>query len=678
MKTHIRPALALAAGVLCQAAPAAPPGPHLPQTLEETLLLHAEISWDFGDVAPHDWRNELVTSDPTARFDLRWKHAGPAFDGAALRVWNENGNLLGEVPIPTGAVQGDGFRYASVSVGDLPGQPTLSFRLVVTDADGDPLVHPPSNALQLTAESPADPFLYTPFFIDSVKHDCGIPGLAGSVWCQASLEERTWFTGARRFDGGAGLIASGDRWHIGSNTKAFTCTLLGILIQAGTPLPGTGAPLDWDTPVSDVFPEWSAEIHPRFQSTTMRHFACHRSGMRMTDEENGETRITGPGSKNENPRAFRSEMTKRLITRQHREAVDDNEPPTMVVTSPGGKWEYGHGNYIVLPAVIERLLDVDFEQAMQTRLFTPLGITTAAFGMPVDVTPYQPHGHRREGGFSWEIIRDNYALEPVWNAAGGLHLSQADWLKFCRLHLTGSEGTLTLQPATLAELHTPHPPDPAVPSGDPSYGWGWGIGTEPGGLVLGHDGTFGRFYARHTVHTGRGFAVVSAANMGPGAGFGDLAVSLLHNHLIEKSIIKVTESTTVPGSVSAESGRSNGITASAGFGQGVDFDVVDSQPIDFGGGFLAASLVEIDGWHRGRAMDARRPRPLEFRRIRSDLAGMRFSSEDGYDYDLYRSGNLTDWEFIQRFTGGAGASEVEFRSSPSAEAEFFQLREAEP
>jgi hypothetical protein len=45
------------------------------------------------------WRRELTSSDPTAFFQLRWRHAGPAFDHAVLMVSDANGVHQGEMPL---------------------------------------------------------------------------------------------------------------------------------------------------------------------------------------------------------------------------------------------------------------------------------------------------------------------------------------------------------------------------------------------------------------------------------------------------------------------------------------------------------------------------------------------------------------------------------------------------
>jgi len=680
------------APALLSAAPSGPlpkPPPGLPSNLAQVALTLAEISWDFGDVAPFDWRKELTSSDPTATFKLRWRYSGPPIDAACLTISNTLGTPLGDVDLPLGPVFGDGFRYNDIRIGDLPALPTIQLRVVVKDTAGAS-IGSPSNSVQISAESPPDPFLYTPLYINGVVQDTGVPGIAGSIWCAETRREQTWTAGVRRFDGGAGPIASSDRWHIGSNTKAFTCTLLALLIQNGTPLPGGGGVLVWDTRLSAVFPEWGATMHPRFINTTLRHLACHRSGLRMTGSEDAETRQTGAGTLNADPRAGRRSMAKRLLDRDH---TEDDGNGNQVSTTPGTKWLYGSGNYLILGAVIEQFTGLTYENAMQTLLLGPLGITTAGFGMPTDVSAFQPHGHYREVLFGHAMKRNNRPLQPIWNAAGGLYLSQADWLRFCRLHLDGSEGGVTLFFGTLNDLHTPHPRQ--FPAQDPSgadmlYGFGWIHYDDPKGSanrVLTHDGTYFRFYARHSVHLDQGFAVVSATNIDRGYGYGDRAINFLHNHLIEKTKAKIEGAEATAGLLLAGSFGSTGIVRSPGDSQDRLLDHLAPNPdpdpdpfFTFGGDFLLAPLRQNDEYDRTLGEYFRAPQILSFTPGNAGLYNLCFSGQEGFLYEIYHSSDPEQitWRFLQRATGEGSEREATIRPTPGARTELYQVREVEP
>ena len=675
---------------------AGPVAENLPQDLHSVLLMQLEFSHDYGDLTP-DWRKEL-SFDPghtTATVRLRWRHVGASFTNAALHVFSATDQFMGEQPIPVTPTGGDGWRYTQLAFGDLllgqPAvQPPFTARLVAQDEDGQAFGMP-SNEVLIAPLEPPDPFLYTPLYIWGVMQDMGVPGLAGSVWCPDTESDRKWFAGTRRHDGAAGPIQGNDLWHIGSCTKALTATLIGLMIQYGYTLPGSSPSeaLDWDTPISAVFADgpWYGDIHPRFHDTTIRHLACHRSGMQMTEEEDDETRVVGSGTKNEDPMAFRLEMTETLLTRQHMEVTGSLEEGLVTIepTVPGTKWFYGHGNYLILGAVVEKLTTVPYEQAIAALLLNPLDMTTAQFGMPVDVSPYQPHGHYRKTNFPHEVVRDNLKLPPVWNPAGGLYCSQEDWLKFCRLHLYGAEGIVVLNPDTLMELHTPHPqdyPDADPDDTNPSYGWGWGIMSEPGGYALSHDGSYGRFYARHTVHRGYGFAAVSASNMDGTTNnpSGMQAVGLLHNHLIEKSIEKATEFEQSFGTIDGGSGGSTGILS---FPK-VQFDPYTEDATSYaeevwpGVPVFMISLADHDTFNRMQAIEARRPNLLEWHRLDDLILEGRFNSESDYFYVLERRDQMDGenrWATMDTLVGEGDVTSFEITLPGGHDTGFYRVRD---
>lgn len=670
------------------------PGPtdpsELPVTLTAVHITVMEVSWDFGDVAPPDWRKELVSSDTNQNFRLRWKYAGPGFASAVLSIYDDSNQLVGDVPLPLTPVSSDGYRYTTFLIGDLLCPPTLTLHVRILDADGTQ-VGCTSNEAQITAEGPGDPFLYTPLFTIGLSQDFGVPGIVGAVSCENLIGDpdvRVYVDGVRKFDGGADSIHTGDQWAIGSCTKAMTCTLMGLLIQQGTPVPAGGGFVNWDTPLTDIFPEWG-DLHARFSYTTLRHLACHRSGLRMTWAEDSETRVIGEA--NDDPRTFRREMTHRLLKREHAELTDTGETGTEV-TTVGTNFFYGSGNYLVLGAVIERLTNQAYEQAIAQRLFLPLGIMSASFGMPVhDNVYYQPHGHYRTPDFPHETVRDNLACPPVWNPAGSCYLSVQDWLRFLRLHIDGTEGSLTLTTDTLAELHTPYP----HPADNTSYGFGWRISSQDGDTVLDHNGHYFRFFARCRVHIGRDFACLAIANMGPNEqkdSAGNViwadkssinAVNMLLGHIKEKAMaLQDVLGLPKPGTFAAGSGASPGILhitmpEDAEFGSIIDNlgdprQQISLDPADY----APVCLYQHDVYHRLLAADLRRPKPQAFDRAKEALFRLLVNTERGAIYQLWRISQLHPRlvrELDDEVMALSETTEFLIEPAPEASFEFFSV-----
>ncbi len=552
--THRLPLFALASALLSLASSPAgakpgagppsstKPGTALPHRGSKLLIgkISLEVSPDMGDLG-HDWRKALGFSDHTARFDFRWQYGGASLGSAIYRVYDSSDHELVQGPISKGTGKTGRF---SLNLKDLPPRDVYRVRVQATGKAGP--VGEPSNAVTLTlAESKPIPFGFADLSVEGVRKDYGLPGLSVAVSCHPG-DAKEWVAGVRR-QGNTVKVQRGDRWHIGSNTKALTTTMIGKLVEEGL--------IDWDTSIwelthgpRNLFPELKGiaaplgnnSLDPRFKDVTIEHLASHRSGMRMRSSEDSPTRQFPNYAKD--PTQFRWQTVRSLLTRPHTGII--------------GEWRYGHGNYMLLGVIIERLRSKPYEQVIEEEILAPAGMTTAAFGMPTDVvlpppgpslpfgpqgsesdnpwvqqtfqaftvnTTAQPNGHVLAGG---KPTVNNLALPPVWNPAGGLYLSGPDMLRFLRLHIDGKVGGLSLKPQTLNKLHSIYTgpdrakgPADAKPEdqGDPNYGWGLGQWTDGKyGRVLSHDGTYGRFYSSMRVYLDRGFAVTVSTNVAGG------------------------------------------------------------------------------------------------------------------------------------------------------------------
>ena len=100
------------------------------------------------------------------------------------------------------------------------------------------------------------------------------------------------------------------------------------------------------------------------------------------------------------------------------------------------------------------------------------------------------------------------------------------WARFIQLHMFGTVGGVSLQPAILANLHEAYPLDSLAAVFWPTrYGSGWGVFEEFGGTGLAHDGSNGSWYCSAVVYPDEGFALIAVTNIGGGPnGNGDAAV----------------------------------------------------------------------------------------------------------------------------------------------------------
>ena len=63
-----------------------------------------------------------------------------------------------------------------------------------------------------------------------------------------------------------------DQWHLGSDTKAMTATLVAKLVEKGR--------LKWESTVAEVFPDLAAGFHPEARTITVLQLLSHRSGLK--------------------------------------------------------------------------------------------------------------------------------------------------------------------------------------------------------------------------------------------------------------------------------------------------------------------------------------------------------------------------------------------------------------
>jgi CubicO group peptidase (beta-lactamase class C family) len=287
----------------------------------------------------------------------------------------------------------------------------------------------------------------------------------------------------------------GDQWHLGSDTKAMTAALLGVLAQKGA--------VRWDTTLGQAFPEWAQTMNQMLKGTSFEHLMAHRSGIVNEGAAHDAWAALADTSKTVPER--RREFA-RLIT--HRDWGAD---PVV--------FNYQNTNFILAGAMIERCTDTAWEDLMKTDIFQPLGMSTAGFGAPGSVNDVnEPWGHSDASGQRVPNKGDN---TPGLGPAGTVHASLDDWAKFIRLHLDGSEGSLQLAPTTLSHLHTQYPTGIFDPT---RYGWGWGFGNEGSGLMLGHDGSNNSWYCSCQVLLDQGVGLLAVSNIGGAEnGKGDLA-----------------------------------------------------------------------------------------------------------------------------------------------------------
>lgn len=261
-----------------------------------------------------------------------------------------------------------------------------------------------------------------------------------------------------------------DRWHIGSDTKAFTATLIARLVEQNA--------MRFDDTLAESLPSFAKTMHPAYRDITIAQLLSHTAGLPpLTDDKDLAEYVTASA------RAKSVTAKRRALARHYL-----RKPPA----SPAGEFAYSNLGFIIAGAIAEARTGKPWEQLIREQIFTPLGIVSAGFGPPgasgrVD----QPRGHRVvDGGFApiepGDPAGDN---PPSLGPAGTIHIALRDWRLFAQDQLDGVHGRgALLRLETYRKLHTPVTDVYAL-------GWGAKLGADGAPLLLTHSGSNGYWLA---------------------------------------------------------------------------------------------------------------------------------------------------------------------------------------
>ena len=151
-----------------------------------------------------------------------------------------------------------------------------------------------------------------------------------------------------------------------------------------------------------------------------------------------------------------------------------HQKPRLFFT-PGSEFDYNNTNYVILSALVEYLVQMPFEQYMQSRVFTPLGMHNTYFCNHQDRLEKPNHtiGYKK-AGWRYKPAEGDY-LDGVYGDKG-LHSTVIDLYKFDRALAEGR----VLNPATLAMAY-----EPIAKSGK-GRSYGFGVRMKENWLGLGY------------------------------------------------------------------------------------------------------------------------------------------------------------------------------------------------
>jgi len=316
--------------------------------------------------------------------------------------------------------------------------------------------------------------------LEPIRDKYKLPGLAGAIVTGKGLEA-IGATGVRKA-GTPVSVTINDEWHLGSDTKAMTATIIASLIENGR--------LRWDSSIGQIFPHLAGEMNPQMREVTVLHLLSHRAGL-PPDVLWGQFSASGQS------------------LREQRLGVVKLVGGMQPASPPGSTYQYSNVGYVLAGAIAEKITNEAWEDLIKRMIFEPLGMKSAGFGglgTPGKID--QPWPHYANGK---PLPNNGPAVDnpAVIGPAGTVHCSISDWAKFVADHLRGARGEpALLKPESYKRLHTP------AFGGD--YACGWLVAERPwgGGTVLTHAGSNRMNYAVVWMAPKRDFAVLVCTNQG--------------------------------------------------------------------------------------------------------------------------------------------------------------------
>src|SRR5262245_54532554 len=225
--------------------------------------------------------------------------------------------------------------------------------------------------------------------------------------------------------GGAAPVDAKTLFGIASNTKAFTATALGILVDEGK--------IRWDAPVIDYVPSFQLADPYVTREMTVRDLLVHRSGLGLGAGD----LLWWPASTYD-----RQEIMRRLRY-------------IPLATSFRSAYAYDNVLYLVAGEVIERVSGTSWEDFIATRILARVGMTTSNV---------RHSDAARGGNAAAPHARVDGTVRPIapfdsdnTNPAGGINSNADDLAKWMIVQLAEGklpDGTALLQPATARQLTT--------------------------------------------------------------------------------------------------------------------------------------------------------------------------------------------------------------------------------
>jgi CubicO group peptidase (beta-lactamase class C family) len=349
-------------------------------------------------------------------------------------------------------------------------------------------------------------------YLETVRAKYALPALAAAVVKDGEVIA-SGAVGVRALGSDVSVTVD-DRFHLGSDTKAMTAVLAGMMVDEGK--------LRWDSTIGEVLGGKVQGMSPALAAVTLEQLLSHTSGIPTDNQEIANIYF--------NVDAFAFNLDALRI--KALDAWKANRPEV----PPGSPFQYSNLGYLIAGAMIETAAGKPWEELIHGRIFEPLGLATAGLGPQATFGKLDaPVGHRIEddgdtpsaplGGENrvtpmfWGAAAD---IPPLLGPAGVVHMSIGDFAKWAGWNAgSGRRGPALVTPNTLSRLHKVHVemtienPPPGTPKSG-GYALGWGIVRMDwwDAPLLTHDGSNQMNLAKIAIDVDKDFGAVITTNIG--------------------------------------------------------------------------------------------------------------------------------------------------------------------
>jgi len=271
---------------------------------------------------------------------------------------------------------------------------------------------------------------------------------------------------------------------IGSSTKAFTATLVGMLVDEGE--------MDWDDAITDYLPYFTMDIESEDEDAevTIRDLLCHRTGF---------VRMGLLWAGGEIPRE--EVLSAATLAEPWAEFNEEFYYSNVMFMAPG--------------VAAGEAAGTDWDTLIAERIFEPLGMDSSSTSVSQAQTD-----SRLSLGYLWDEDLEEYEYKPMRNVdnigpAGSINSNVLDMAQWVRLQLGRGEyeGQRLISEEQLTETWTSQ----IEITEDIGYGLGWMLQEWEGQPVIEHGGNVDGFSAQVALlpESDLGFVLLTNASVSP-------------------------------------------------------------------------------------------------------------------------------------------------------------------